>query len=253
MAAFIPLLFNFCGSIIYRSFPFPGGDSGQNRFPDYSMLTGQIAGIQIMEDKTYFFECTGGYDTIEKQWKSSGSSMPRKIHKAAKAGVRVRVADSREDWDAYHQLYMANTRYWDPPPRFIYPRRFFDELSSQGPEVKLWLAERKGQLLAGAISLAGKKHLAYWHGASDRRYQQYRAANFLIAKILEWACRAGFHWFDLNPSMGLKGVEEFKKSMGACPAETTVMERRTRFVRMLQYSGSGLNVLRNLFKRDYNS
>jgi lipid II:glycine glycyltransferase (peptidoglycan interpeptide bridge formation enzyme) len=80
--------------------------------------------------------------------------------------------------------------------------------------VKLWLAERDGRLLGGALNFYWNRHAVGWHSAASGQALDSHAFAILVANAVEEACDRGFAWFDLNPSGGLEGVAAFKSRFG---------------------------------------
>jgi lipid II:glycine glycyltransferase (peptidoglycan interpeptide bridge formation enzyme) len=105
----------------------------------------------------------------------------------------------------------------------------------------MWLAERDGKAVAGAIMCHDPNHVCYWHGAADAEAFKLQPVNLLIATVIQDACGRGAKWFDFLPSGGIGGVAQFKKSFGAearaCPlirvntAWSTLLERTRSMVR----------------------
>jgi hypothetical protein len=149
----------------------------------------------------------------------------RKGHRAAasqaeRAGVTVRLAAGDADWRAYFAVYQDTLRRWGDRATSRHPWALFDALSRRDG-VQLWLAEREGRLLAGALCLYARTHVAYWHGAAREDAFALRPVHLLIRTALADAQQRGCAWFDFNPSGGHAGVVAFKRNFGAeslpCP------------------------------------
>jgi len=118
----------------------------------------------------------------------------RKEREQAMAGLQLRVAMGRDireaDWDAFFDFYMeTGSRKWGRP---YLTRPFFSLLQAAMPErVVLFLAERGGSPVAGALNLMGGGTLygRYW-GAVERHpflhfeLCYYQAIEFAIAHKL---------------------------------------------------------------------
>src|SRR5207249_10001549 len=83
------------------------------------------------------------------------------VNKAAKAGVRVRDAETDDELRSWYRLYLETMREKAVPPR---PYRFFktmwDVLRPQAM-LRLLLAEQQGRLLAGSIFLCYGSTVCY--------------------------------------------------------------------------------------------
>jgi hypothetical protein len=179
-------------------------------------------------DETLAISLEDGFDAIHKRWTKGHRSAAKK---AAKAGVKVRIAESREDWAAYYEVYLDSTVRWGSNASGRYAPSLFDLIRDRGVDnVKLWLAEYEGKIIAGALCLYSRKHVGYWHGASLSDYLNVRPANLLMFESIRHACEHNYAWFDFNPSAGLAGVRAFKKSFGAksLPAPIVVKHSSTR-------------------------
>ena len=279
-------LFGYCGSLVYRHFPFtassvkdeldlsgrPQMDLSGRQQLDLSgrpqkTFSGSIRryipdedaphacdGVEIVPERTYYIACNDGYDAILKEWSDDHGKMIRKIKKARRSGIRIRRSVSNRDIAAYYNLYLANIRRWDPPPKHIYKQSFFEILLNKKPVKipgftisdanrplsEMWLAEFGEILVAGAIVLTGRQHMTYWHGISDPGFYSYRPVNLLISEIIRECCNRGIPWFDFNPSMGISGVERFKKSFGADTADCSVVSRITSKIKLVSLAGDVL-------------
>lgn len=285
-------LFGYCGSLVYRHFPFAAGAgagavkklmafsannqqtlSGSTQMAPsgrfhksyeksiYDRYTAQACdGVELTEDRTHFIRCEEGFDAILKGWSDGQGKIKRKIKKAQRSGVRVRRSVSSRDMAAYYNLYLMNTRRWSPPPSHIYKSAFFEILlgsrSIKNPKFKkndaiypfseMWIAELGKKIVAGAIVLTGRQHMAYWHGVSDTDYYSLRPVNLLISEIIRECCRREISWFDFNPSMGIPGVEQFKKSFGAETADCPVLSRRNQKIKLLSLAGDILQRVKKI-------
>ena len=225
-------------STTFRWFPFSTGDQGSGETDvapvapagsEHPCNTSGVlpSGWTARPEFTRVLDCAKGFGAIVHQWQSSRSAMMRNLRKAKQSGVQVRLARSPEDRRAYHTLYLKSARRWNPPPGHVYDARLWDILAACEPECKLWLAEHRGRIVAGAVLLYGINHVAYWHGASDVEQRGTRPVNLLLAKAIKDACEQGYRWFDFNPGGGVQGVDRFKASFGAVNVACSVFERQT--------------------------
>ena len=109
-------------------------------------------------------------------------------------GLRVRTLRGAEieerHWDAFFDFYIATSdRKWGSP---YLTREFFSRLGqTMGGRLVLFLAERGGRAVAGALNLLGADTLygRYWGSLEDHRFLHfelcyYRAIDFAIANGL---------------------------------------------------------------------
>ena len=108
----------------------------------------------------------------------------------------------------------------------------------------LWLARAQGKVVAGALCLHARRHVAYWHGAALEEFFPLRPVHLLMRESMRDAARRGRNWYDFNPSGGLPGVARFKRGFGARPLRVPVVRMRSRRARAAartrQWLGRGL-------------
>lgn len=141
----------------------------------------------------------------------------RRVRVARREGVAVRLAASREDWESYFDLYGLSVRRWGKKATTVYPRSLLNDIRGslgEHPGVRLWLAERGGEIGAGYLTFYHNRHVVPWHGAADARFFQWGATQALFHEIIADARRGGYSVFDLTGSGGLSGVEAFKGRFG---------------------------------------
>ena len=138
------------------------------------------------------------------------------IKQAEKKGVRIRCADSLEDFEHYYQVYGETIKRWGEDAGTTYPWGLFLNLyQTRSQDIKLWLAEKHGTIIAGVVALYCNATILYWHGSSLREYFDHYPNNLLHREIIKDGCLNGYRLYDLNPSGGHPGVVRFKESLSA--------------------------------------
>ena len=139
------------------------------------------------------------------------------VNKAAKEGVRVRMAEDLADVQAWYPLYLKTMREVVVPPR---PFRLFEamwrELAGRNL-MRLYLAEQDGQgMIAGSIVLGLGRTAFYAFNGRLRSALPLRPNEVLQWEAIRDACRRGFERYDLGEvTSGDEGLAEFKKKWGA--------------------------------------
>lgn len=193
------------------------------RFNPYDKLAIEAGVTPTKEDETHAIELTAGFDAIFRGWTKGHRSASKK---ARTEGVEIRCANSPEDWDAYFVAYEDSLQRWGNKASSRYEKSLFDSMQSRhSPNISLWLAIYKDQVIAGSLCFYSKRHVVYWHGAALEEYFKLRPANLLIYEIVRGACEQNYLWFDFNPSGGHEGVKSFKKSFGAQPLACPVFAK----------------------------
>jgi CelD/BcsL family acetyltransferase involved in cellulose biosynthesis len=166
-------------------------------------------------DETHAVDLRQGFDAVESRFSRGQRS---NLRKALKAGVEVRVAESRADWHEYFQVYEESLDRWGDSASSGYGWSLFEALYElRSPDVRLWLAHREGELAAGALCFYTDTQAVYWHGAARERHFAMRPVNLLMVEAMRDAAARHCAWFDFNPSGGHEGVKTFKRSFGAEP------------------------------------
>jgi len=140
------------------------------------------------------------------------------VKAAQRTGLAIGIASSIDEVNAYFRIYQGALMRWGKEASGFYPERLFwnlFRLPSYGQNLKLWIAKREGEVIAGIWVFYHNDHVVYWHGATDAAHFAYHPAHLLVTAAIEEACDNEFHWFDFNPSGGLEGVEHFKRGFGA--------------------------------------
>jgi hypothetical protein len=167
-------------------------------------------------DFTQVVNLKGSFDDLVRDFSKGHRSS---LNKGRREGVIVRQADSLDDYRRYFGAYEASLKRWGEDATGKYPWELFERgfsLSKEYPNhIKLWLAEVEGEVASGAWCFYWNDHVVYWHGASYKRFFDYRPNNVLHAEIMKDALRDDYKFYDLNPSGGHSGVVQFKKRFGA--------------------------------------
>ena len=165
------------------------------------------------QDFTQALELTRDEDGLRAKLNRGAKS---NLNQAKKQGIAVRLANKEQDIHAYYALYKDTLRRWGDGVLFTYPEELFLTVFRQaGDSVKIWLAEKEGIIVAGAVIFYWNRIVTYWHGSSHEDYFHCYPNNMLHMEIIRDAAAAGFHYYDFGPSGGQEGVVRFKKSFGA--------------------------------------
>jgi hypothetical protein len=182
------------------------------RMNPYDELLSNVVVEGSRTDVTDVLDLKDGFEAIYQGW-------PKWHRKAAnqarRKGVVIRLANSLGDWKEYYEVYKDSLRRWGDTATSRYEFSLFEEMERRNsPNIKLWLATYQEKIIAGALCLYAKKHVAGWHAASLEEYFRLRPNNVIQYEAIRDACERGFSWYDFNPSGGHEGVRSFKKSFG---------------------------------------
>jgi Acetyltransferase (GNAT) domain len=198
----------------------------------------------VVHDETHALRLTEDTEAIEKRFSRGHRGA---IRSARKKGVTVSLATELEQWKSYYSAYEDSLRRWGPRASSRYAWPLFDHLYRlASPRVRLWIAERDGELLAGALCFYAQSHVGWWHGAAFESAFHLRPMNLLLAEVIGEASLRGYSWFDFNPSGGNAGVEDFKRRFGARPLTTPVIRTATSWRR----AGRKVNMVKHVVGRN---
>ncbi|MFQ5511345.1 MAG: lipid II:glycine glycyltransferase FemX [Candidatus Krumholzibacteriia bacterium] len=176
----------------------------------------QLAGVPFkrmrsVEDEARVLSLDPGYENLFRGFKDTNRN---KIRKAEKSGVKVRRAESREDFLAYDAVLSECSRRWEEPTQFH--REFFDALwALHNGGIQMWLAEHDGRVIAGLLNFAHNESVMNWGTVSMPSARQLAPVNLLHARAIEHAVDHGFSLYNFGSSAGLTGVDSFKATFGA--------------------------------------
>jgi hypothetical protein len=182
-------------------------------------------------DETQALSLTEGFTAVYKKWTKGSASAAKK---ARREGVTVEIASGLEKWQKYYLVYEDSLRRWGKSVSSRYHWNLFEIIYlTKSPNIRLWLANYKNKVIAGALCFYAQEHVVYWHGAALSDYFRLRPVNLLIYECIQDACEQGYSWFDFNPSGGHEGVRAFKKSFGTVALSSPVVKNKGRLHNLL--------------------
>lgn len=138
------------------------------------------------------------------------------LNQAKKKGLTIRTARTEQDLATYYTVYQDTLRRWGNAVIFKYPEEIFINIFKMGGDSgKIWLAEKDGKIIAGAVVFYWNTIVSYWQGAALQDYFACYPNNMLHLEIIKEAALKGYRYYDFGPSGGQEGVIRFKKSFGA--------------------------------------
>jgi GNAT acetyltransferase-like protein len=119
------------------------------------------------------------------------SSVRRAIRKAEGSGVKVLIVANRHAIRDFYQLHVQTRRRHGLPPQ---PASFFLNIHEHiiKPGLGFIVLARYGyRAVAGAIFFRFGKYALYKYGASDKRFQEFRANNLVMWNGIQVSARSG--------------------------------------------------------------
>lgn len=162
-------------------------------------------------------------ETISVDLQHSGVAYDARL--AHRKGVRIYL-EANVDLTNFLLVYDAIRRSWKSPGSY-YPAEFIKLLTSS-IHCDFWSVLHKNDYIGGGIILKGPKHVSSWLTIMHPELRNVRPYEYVYHHFIHHYSKAGFRYFDLNPSAGLDGVVKFKEKFG------------TKRIPFLQFEHQGL-------------
>ncbi len=144
----------------------------------------------------------------------------RGAKKAKREGVTI--SDSPDFLKNFLDEFFKRKDWVDK--RLIGKDFFFEDLVRK-KIARLYTALYESKPIAHVFIVLGKNYAFYHYGISDRSFLHLRPNNLLHFRVIEDLKNMGFRYYNLGSSVGLPGVEKFKKRMGAKEMATITLMR----------------------------
>lgn len=166
----------------------------------------------IFPHMTQTLDLGGG---LEEVWRRRFEPQRRRQTRCARRrGLVLRRAETASDFLAYFDLFNDVSKTWEGHVRL--PRLFFRNLYAlQSPHVHLWIAEHKGEIVAGNIFFDYRDQAISWNGVMRRSHASLHPTVALQHASIEDACTCGCREYHFGPSLNLQTVERFKEQFGS--------------------------------------
>jgi hypothetical protein len=139
----------------------------------------------------------------------------RNIRKAEREGISVSEDITPEGMREFYHLNCLTRREHGLPPQ---PIRFFEHLREHVLEQGfgfLMMARHRKKAIAGALFLLFGGKAVFKYGASDLRYQEFRANNLVFRDAIRLLCGKGARTLSFGRTdLGHEGLRQFKLAWG---------------------------------------
>jgi len=166
----------------------------------------QWSGYTIDSFYTYRIDLTKGIDFV---WEQFDKSVRRMIKQSQEAGVTVRTGDQEDLEFIHNSLYKRYTEQGLKPTDYnkyllaIYQKFYPDNL-------KIFVAEYKGQRISGCIYLCFKNILYFWVGLPKTDLAGLSPNDVIQWEAIKWAHANGFHYYELMDAGDDPRLRHFK-------------------------------------------
>jgi hypothetical protein len=157
-------------------------------------------------------DLTGGEESLFSRYRPN---VQRNIRKAEREGISVSEDRTPEGLMEFSRLNCLTRREHGLPPQ---PILFFEHLREHVLDQGLgflMMARHEKKAIAGALFLLFGGKAIFKYGASDRRYQEFRANNLVFRDAIRFLCRKGVRTLSFGRTDLLhEGLRQFKLSWG---------------------------------------
>ena len=139
-------------------------------------------------------------------------STRQNIKKAVKVGVKITISDSLDAIKEFYKLNCITKRnHGIPPQPYLFFENVHKHILSKGLGIVV-LASLGKNIIAGAVFFHFGKTALYKYGASEMRYQNLRANNYIFSEAIKWYCRKGYESLRFGRTEAENaGLRQFKK------------------------------------------
>ena len=143
------------------------------------------------------------------------SSVRRAVRKASQNGVEIEISHGRDAVLAFFALHTRTRRRHGLPPQ---PLKFFLNIHEELMKKRhafVVLARHRSRPIAAAVFLRLGQKALYKYGASDERYQEFRANDLVMWEGMKFLVQKGARTLHLGrTSIENKGLRRFKLGWG---------------------------------------
>ena len=179
-------------------------------------LSKSIEKWKINDEFNYTHKLNLNGKNFDEIWKNSFHKNTRTaIRKAKKSGIEIKEGTSLDDLKTFYNIYdKASQKRDNVDP--VLPYKFFENLYKYGSNhVKLTLATKDDEIIAGLITLSYSKNIYEASNEFLREYSTYNAPSLLISESIRVATQEGYEHFDFGHSGKLTNLIKFKERFGA--------------------------------------
>lgn len=139
----------------------------------------------------------------------------QRISRALKSDLTLVNGETENDLRKFYNLHMiTRKRNGLPVQSYLFFKTLWNNFYPSG-KLQLFLAEHKGNPVAGMILLKYKERVSAEFAASDDQYRNMSPNHFLFWESIKMACREGYKIFDFGrTSPSNTGLMDFKERWG---------------------------------------
>ncbi|MEX0681340.1 MAG: hypothetical protein WD097_08165 [Balneolales bacterium] len=158
--------------------------------------------------------------------------------KARSEGFNVRITNET-DLKPFMKIYFNARQRWQKVTKMHSPAFYSCLIGCD--HVDFWgCYNKEHQLVGGRIVGLGNHNVVSWQAVKDTDYMMHRLGELYHADLFWYYRNRGFTWFDLSPSGGHRGVEQFKDKFLPYRLPSPVVSQRsllTNFINFIRSAG----------------
>jgi len=146
--------------------------------------------------------------------------IPRKSRASARQGrdkFGLKFIQDNSLINEFYDLFVLNKRSLGSP---VFSRNYFKYLMDIfDGNIFINCVTYEEKVVSAVMSFVYKDMILPYYSGSDKRYERYNTNNFQYWKLMEWACKRGYKYFDFGRSRKGTGAFKFKMNMGFTPKQ----------------------------------
>jgi hypothetical protein len=129
----------------------------------------------------------------ERLWNNLTGTNKNRLRKSIKSGLVFREGKEIGDWKLFVKLYYSTMKRKNADPYYFFSPSYFSQLQEGlGKRARLFLIEKEGKVLSGAIFLCSNQFIHYHLGGSDPGGLSLAPNNLLFWETALWALEQGY-------------------------------------------------------------
>ena len=181
------------------------------------------------------------YKNEEDLFRSYSKRYRPYIRKAKKSNMAViKESNSLVDYERLYQIYRKSFKYWGGEILTDYSLALFQNFYNlKNKYIKLWTTYYENKMIGGEITLYWNDYCVSFFPHYDREYSKLHGRRYTEHNIFLDCIEKGIKFYDFRQSGGVKGVEDFKESMGGRKYPNSSWIKENKFlkkIRSVKYS-----------------
>ena len=193
-----------------------------------------LQGFKEVKDHSHVTELFKHKDEKDLFTTYSGRSREH-IKSAIKSDIQIREVSGVNAYEELYAIYVSMFKYWGDTVLTSYPMALFKNFYYQkNQNIKLWAAYYNDKMIGGEMALYWSDKCTPYFSYHNREYSKLNARRLLLHTQFLYCLTNGYKYFDFMLSGQIKGLENFKKSMGAQVYTHTAWLKENRFFTTLK-------------------